>query len=883
MNKIHCISSMDKRCNFALKGLAASLMLAFGSGVCALPSGGTVSAGSASVASGAGTMTINQTSQNAALNWQSFSIGQSEAVRFVQPNSGSVALNRVLGSDPSNILGSLSANGKVFLVNPNGVLFAKGAQVNVGGLVASTRDISDSDFMAGVYKFAGSGNGTVVNQGSINADGGYVALLGASVSNEGVISARLGTVALAAGNAITLDVAGDGLLNVAVNQGALNALAQNGGLIQANGGQVLLTALSAGNLLQSAVNNTGIVQAQTVENRNGVIRLLGDMQSGIVSVGGTLDASGTGSGQTGGSVTVTGHHAGLFGGRIDASGDAGGGTVLVGGGFQGNNPAVQNATATYMSADSAINADAVTRGNGGTVVLWANDSTRARGSISARGGAQGGDGGLVETSAHWLDVVGIKVNAGAPNGKSGTWLLDPADVTIEAVTANEDLAGGVFTPSTGQATASVSVADIIFGLASSDVTINTVNNGVSGGGAGNITVLDAITWGTVNTLTLNAVGNINVNAAISPTEGNLNLISSGTGNVNVNADIDIVRGNLVVCCGGDINVNARIRTVDGSILLSAGQDLNIVRTALTPLAGVTATRGNISLCAGRDINLDNLDGAALITITNGSVIDGEDLENLGVPLGLTLRAGTAGTGPGPASGTVNFIGTARAVATGTAGTGAPVTLFYNPVSYSLAGSTDYLPRFTLTDSTLTQFMLVYPGVVDKEFDGTTDATLAGFKTTVGSGPLPLSLILDPGGTAFFDTPDEGIDKLVTFSGVTITQDAIVTGGSSTNFALVAPCCDEPVRTTGNIVAAPVPPGPTPGETVVPILPVFYASTVLAGLNLDVGGIRMPPVQVAEIVPVEQAPQLSGFTDAPVVVPPPPVYAPPVMPRRPDRN
>ena len=367
-----------------------------------------MSAGSASIAGGAGKTTINQSSQNVAINWQSFNIGQTEAVQFVQPNSSSVALNRVLGSDPSSILGSLSANGKVFLLNPNGILFGQGAQVNVGGLVASTLNITDGDFMAGRYNFSGAGKGTILNQGSINADGGYVALLGADVSNQGVISAKLGTVVLAAGNAITLDVAGDGLLNVTVNQGAVNALVQNGGLIQADGGQVLLTAQAAGNLLQSVVNNTGVIQAQTIENHNGTIRLLGDMQSGTVNVGGTLDASGTGAGQTGGSVTATGQHVGLFGGHINASGDAGGGTVLVGGGYQGKNPAVQNASATYMSADSTISADAITNGSGGTVVLWSNDSTRAYGSITARGGAQGGDGGLIETSGHWLDVAGIK-------------------------------------------------------------------------------------------------------------------------------------------------------------------------------------------------------------------------------------------------------------------------------------------------------------------------------------------------------------------------------------------------------------------------------------------------------------------------------------------
>lgn len=276
---------------FVLKGLVVSLMLAFASTAYALPTGGTVSAGSTSIVAAPGSLTINQSSQNAAINWQSFNIGQGEAVRFVQPNVNSVALNRVLGADPSSILGSLSANGKVFLVNPNGIMFGQGAQVNVGGLVASTLNISDGDFMAGRYRFSGNGTGSVLNQGSINADGGYVALLGANVSNEGTIVARLGTVALAAGTAVTLDVAGDGLLNVTVNEGALNALIHNGGLIRADGGQVLLTAMAAGNLLHTVVNNTGVIQAQTIENRNGTIMLLGDMQSGTTNVGGTLDAS----------------------------------------------------------------------------------------------------------------------------------------------------------------------------------------------------------------------------------------------------------------------------------------------------------------------------------------------------------------------------------------------------------------------------------------------------------------------------------------------------------------------------------------------------------------------------------------------------------------
>ncbi|MEJ1963090.1 MAG: filamentous hemagglutinin N-terminal domain-containing protein [Gammaproteobacteria bacterium] len=277
--------------HFIQHAVASALALAAASGAMASPEGGTVVGGNASITRTPGNTTINQASQNAALEWQSFNIGVGEAVRFVQPNSSAVALNRVLGSDPSSILGTLSANGKVFLVNPNGVLFGKSAQVNVGGLVASTRDITVSDFFAGRYRFDGTSDGAILNQGSINANGGYVALLGARVSNEGVISARLGTVALAAGSAITLDVAGDGLLNVAVNAGSVDALVQNGGLIRANGGQVLLTAQSASGLMQSAVNNTGVIEAQTIESHHGAIRLMGDTHSGTVNVGGSLDAS----------------------------------------------------------------------------------------------------------------------------------------------------------------------------------------------------------------------------------------------------------------------------------------------------------------------------------------------------------------------------------------------------------------------------------------------------------------------------------------------------------------------------------------------------------------------------------------------------------------
>src|SRR5471032_1118741 len=296
--------------HFALTSMAAALMLGYGSLALAGPTGGNVVAGQATINGAPGSTVINQGSQNAVINWASFNIGQGESVQFKQPNSNAVALNRVLGSDGTSILGNLSANGKVFIVNPNGILFGQGASVNTAGLVASTLDISNSDSMSGKYQFSGNGTGKVLNQGSISAPGGYVALLGANVSNEGTIQARLGSVALAAGRAITLDVAGDGLLNVAINEGAVGALVNNGGLIKADGGNVLLSAQAAGDLLKTVVNNTGIIEAHSIDTRGGTIKLLGDMQSGTVNAAGTLDASAP-TGGNGGFIDTSAAHVKL--------------------------------------------------------------------------------------------------------------------------------------------------------------------------------------------------------------------------------------------------------------------------------------------------------------------------------------------------------------------------------------------------------------------------------------------------------------------------------------------------------------------------------------------------------------------------------------------
>lgn len=412
--------------------VALAVALAFLPAVAwSLPTGEQVLAGQVTVDRPAAEhMLIRQGTNAAIVNWDGFSIGAGEAVRIQQPAASSVMLNRVIGNDRSDIFGSLSANGRVFLVNPNGVLFAPSATVDVGSLVASTLAIDNADFLAGRYLFSGVG-GSVVNAGRISvADRGTVALLGGDVRNDGTIVARLGSVIFGAGGRMTLDLAGDGLSQLTISQGALDALVVNGGAVVADGGQVLLHAQALGDLVGTVVNQAGVVRARSLAERNGRIVLDGG-SAGDTVVSGTVDASAPVAGTRGGEIQVLGHQVGVAAeAMLDASGRAGGGRVLVGGDYQGANPSLRHAAAVWFGPRASIRADAIDSGDGGTVVLWSDGATRAYGRIGARGGASAGNGGLVETSGHWLDVSGLRVDAGASAGLAGTWLLDPYDLRI---------------------------------------------------------------------------------------------------------------------------------------------------------------------------------------------------------------------------------------------------------------------------------------------------------------------------------------------------------------------------------------------------------------------------------------------------------------------
>uniref|UniRef100_UPI0013E98436 YDG domain-containing protein n=1 Tax=Rubrivivax sp. JA1026 TaxID=2710888 RepID=UPI0013E98436 len=487
----------------------------------ALPQGGQVVSGQAALQQQGARLDITQASQRAAINWLSFDVGSQALVQIQQPNAQAVLLNRVTGADPSAIHGRLSANGQVLLVNPNGIVFGRGSRVDVGGLVASTLDIADADFAAGRLKFTrGDGAGSVVNQGTINtAAGGYAALLAPEVINEGVVSARLGTVALAAGDAVTLDVAGSELLGVKVDPATVAALVENRQLVQAEGGRVILSAGAAQRLREQAVaggggatdmlvaadgavrlvGNTGSIVAQggQVTLSGGNVDLGGSVaardggrllvQADYVGQSGTLDVSSakgaggavqiqadtviqtaqarvTADGATrGGSIAVTGstgaeadssvYSSATFSARggngaggdiavtaasvqlraatLDASG-AQGGRVRVGGGFQGGDITLGNATTVGVNASTVLRADAAgAHGNGGQVVVWSDDKTLFAGRISARGGSFGGAGGQAEVSGKQdLAFQGL-ADLSSRDGRSGRLLLDPRNLIVD--------------------------------------------------------------------------------------------------------------------------------------------------------------------------------------------------------------------------------------------------------------------------------------------------------------------------------------------------------------------------------------------------------------------------------------------------------------------
>lgn len=629
------------------------------------------------------------------VNFYKFGVMKGHQLDVVMPDAAR-ALYRVIGNSRSEIMGTLNSNGSLFLINQNGILFGQGAEVNVGNILASSLNISNEAFLQGNYQFtAGNLVGNIENRGVIKAQNeGYIVLLGNTVDNSGTLVASNGSVVLGSAQTATLDFFGNGLVKAKLSGDALEATIKNSGNIYADGGFVQM----ATNARAAAINISGIVEANQLVERDGIIRLEGG-DNAKVQVTGQLIAKGENT--KGGTIEVTGEQVALLDGAVlDASGDTGGGKVLVGGDYQGKNDAVYNSRTTYIAQGATIKADALQQGDGGKVIVWADDLTRYYGSISAQGGVAGGNGGFVEVSGKaYLDFYG-KVNLTAANGLGGTLLLDPTNIILGNTSSMipGDVAGPdvAFADNTGGATTRINVNDVqgfneLFLQAENDITVESA-----------ISMTKA--FGSIRFVAKN---DINVNANIkSGFLGYVNLQAdsdnSGAGNINIKANTNITGGLGGVALSavnitqtsGSINTN---QLYGGAVKIDAKGDVKLGTTdintngkALGLMPGVsggdveinakTLTMGNINT-TGSASNITSESGGrggnVTITTTDGDMVVGN----------ITTGAGNAGSTStsDQLSGSVNLTSAKGSINTGNVNTNGGFNSFGGKVAMNASG------------------------------------------------------------------------------------------------------------------------------------------------------------------------------------------------------
>ncbi|WP_373531313.1 beta strand repeat-containing protein [Vampirovibrio sp.] len=630
----------------AVSALLAGMILTTANAGAELPTGYQTVSGSASFQNNGNSLTINA-SNRAIINYNTFNIGAGNTVNIISP----LSLHRITGGSPSQILGALNATGKVFLINPSGIFFGAGSQVNVQGLVASTLNIRNDDFLAGNYTFQNDSDlpaGAIVNHGHIQASES-IAMLAGAVENQGSIQAP--QVKIAVGDQLTYHVNENIGIDITVDQslkqkvqGYQNAILNQGSI---TGQNIHLQAKLAQSFYETTVNNTGIIKATGfAQDASGQIVAIGqtDDHTAVVQNAGQLLANGSDLNPNGGHILLEGdttvnrgqiqaigieggqggtvHMLGdavqtLSGSDISVSGPQGGGTVLIGGDYQGTNALIRNALFNYSDADTLITANALKQGNGGKVILWADKNTLFQGNIEAKGGAESGNGGLVETSGYNLLQATGSVDASAAKGKSGQWLLDPNNITIQnaGVETNVTSSGtNPITYNTSNNTAIVTSGTIQAALNNgTDVTIQTSTGGTNSQD-GDITIAEgttiAKTTGGDATLTLKAHNSIIASGTslskvtISSTNNKLNLV------LNSNSD--------AVDSGAIALTHTNITTNDGSITMGGGTNpltTNAIGTT-THLVGIKLDNTNLTAAAG-NISLRGEGSASSTTSRHG--------------------------------------------------------------------------------------------------------------------------------------------------------------------------------------------------------------------------------------------------------------------------
>jgi filamentous hemagglutinin family protein len=577
--KDHNHSPLPLRKQILLAFFTAVLAVPPSSLLAALPTGLDVSYGDITLSGDGHTLNINQLTPQAIANWQSFSIDGDSVVNIQQLDANSVLLNRVMGADPSSLMGQLSANGRVYLINPNGIVVGPDASINTADFIASALDISDTDFLNdGDLSFEGDSAASVVNLGKITAANGDVILIAHQVANQGEIHAPEGVAGLAAGNEVLLLAEGDQRIMVKTALTGDNAEigVDNSGVIHAAEAEL---KAAGGNLYELAINQSGYIQATGSEIRNGRVLLTAD--DGVIGHSGQIIAS-----------------------NVDGSG----GEVLIGGDYRGENDAIDNAARTVVTEQAIIDVSAIgADADAGRVVVWADDATRFLGNIYGIGGEQSGNGAFVEVSGkRYLDFAGL-ADLTATNGEQGNLLLDPASLTIQA---------------SGSDSATETSGDPFLFEAESDAgSILLVSTLESQLALSDVTLLSSLDWSETDS-------SIIVNDAVSWTSGN-DLTFESANNIWINADLDAGSGNIVFGLG----------FVYDGVLMGGGPTLtgDLIVDSAAAIAADTITIRNSSI--NDIVGNSNFGSMGAIDINGALTVNTLDFQ---YPESLSDRFGEAG-------------------------------------------------------------------------------------------------------------------------------------------------------------------------------------------------------------------------------------------------
>jgi len=667
------------------------------------PVGGEVTAGQVEISTVGSALHIQQTSDRAVINWRDFSIQPGEMTQFHQPSASSAVLNRVTSTTPSQLMGQLQANGQVYLMNPNGIFFGPGAVINASSFLAATADLSPAEFMAGrLGSLVVSDTGVIRNEGAIRGEQGSVQLLSKTIENTGTLEAPKGEVGLYAGRKFYLEPDGGGPVKVQVDlgpeglarhgtginqqgiiraaqarleaNGSIYSLAiQQGGIVEATGFSIRPNGVVVLSAPGGKIQNDGMLVAKKAGDLGGeIVMRAEEVESGLSSI---MTASGSAGGGEirieaedtallrgrldlsssigrGGRLVMTGRQVGFLEGTVNASGRAGGGEVLFGGDYQGGNKEIRNAEATVLGEKAQIFADATGMGEGGKIVLWSEDYTGFYGQLFARGGPEGGNGGFIETSSkNNLQAYGF-ANASAIAGLAGKWLLDPRNVSIQTF-GTGTLTGGVFTPFTDNAT----IAPVTITSALDVGTSVEINTGTTGGQAGNITVVNAVTAsaGAANaSLTLKAANDIIVNDVLNLSTmvgaGNISLLAdadaSGVGTVTLNAAVTSgTTGTVTLQGAGRIQVgttltarNVIFRQSTAGASMGVADSIGAVQVALSDLQNLSAN-GTVTLGRSDSTGTIRIGGTAVLDLSGESY----ELDILTASVGQTRLNGNITT------------------------------------------------------------------------------------------------------------------------------------------------------------------------------------------------------------------------------------------------